>query len=96
MSGGGHALAGVTSAAAAPHPIPVYPLNMSNHIYKKIELVGSSPDGIEGAVSNALQRASQSIRNMRWFEVTETRGHIEDGKVAHWQVTIKVGFTLDV
>ena len=68
---------------------------MSNHIYKKIELVGSSPDGIEDAVKNALSKASRSLRNLRWFEVVETRGHVEDGKIGHWQVTIKVGFTLD-
>jgi dodecin len=68
---------------------------MSEHIYKKIELVGSSPDGIQAAVENALTRASQTIRNMRWFEVIETRGHIEEGRVNHWQVTLKVGFTLD-
>jgi flavin-binding protein dodecin len=69
--------------------------DMSEHIYKKIELVGSSPQGFDGAVKNALERASKTIRNMRWFEVTETRGHIEDGKINHWQVTLKVGFTLD-
>ena len=68
---------------------------MSDHIYKKIELVGSSPNGIEQAVKNALARAKKTIRNMRWFEVTETRGEIENGKVNHWQVTLKVGFTLD-
>lgn len=68
---------------------------MSNHVYKKIELVGSSPDSIEDAVKTAVARAAKTIRNMRWFEVTETRGHIEDGKVAHWQVTIEVGFTLE-
>jgi dodecin len=68
---------------------------MSNHIYKKIELVGSSPDSIEDAVKNALSKASRSLRNLRWFEVLETRGHVEDGKIGHWQVTIKVGFTLD-
>jgi dodecin len=68
---------------------------MSNHIYKKIELVGSSPDSIEDAVKNALSKASRSLRNLRWFEIIETRGHIEDGKIGHWQVTIKVGFTLD-
>ena len=68
---------------------------MSDHIYKKIELIGSSPDSIEAAVKNAIAKAASSIRNMRWFEVVETRGHIEDGKVAHWQVTVKVGFTLD-
>lgn len=68
---------------------------MSHHTYKKIELVGSSPDSIEKAIENALAKASESIRNMRWFEVVETRGHIEDGKVAHYQVTVKVGFTLE-
>ena len=68
---------------------------MSNHIYKKIELVGSSPDSIEDAVKNALSKAARSLRNLRWFEVLETRGHVEDGKIGHWQVTIKVGFTLD-
>ena len=68
---------------------------MSNHIYKKIELVGSSPNSIEEAVQNALAKAAQSLRNLRWFEVVETRGQIENSKVAHWQVTIKVGFTLE-
>jgi flavin-binding protein dodecin len=68
---------------------------MSDHVYKKIELVGSSPTSIEEAVANALSRAQKTIRNMRWFEVTETRGQIEEGKVNHWQVTVKVGFTLD-
>lgn len=68
---------------------------MSDHVYKSIELTGSSPNSIEEAVSNAVARAAQTIRNMRWFQVTETRGHLEDGKIAHWQVTIKVGFTLD-
>jgi flavin-binding protein dodecin len=68
---------------------------MSDHIYKKIELVGSSPNGFEAAVQNALTRARETVRNMRWFEVTETRGYIEDGNVAHWQVTLKIGFTLE-
>jgi flavin-binding protein dodecin len=68
---------------------------MSEHIYKKIELVGSSPNGFEEAVKNALARAKKTVRNMRWFEVTETRGYLEEGKLAHWQVTLKVGFTLD-
>jgi flavin-binding protein dodecin len=68
---------------------------MSDHVYKKIELVGSSAHSIEDAVTNALARAGKTIRNMRWLEVTETRGHIEDGRLAHWQVTVKVGFTLD-
>jgi flavin-binding protein dodecin len=68
---------------------------MSDHVYKKIELVGSSPESIERAIENALARAQKTIRNMRWLEVMETRGHIEDGKIDHWQVAIKVGFTLD-
>jgi hypothetical protein len=68
---------------------------MNNHIYKKIELVGSSPDSIEDAVKNAVAKASESLHNLRWLEIVETRGHIEDGKVAHWQVTVKIGFTLD-
>jgi len=68
---------------------------MSDHVYKKLELVGSSTKSIEDAVENALDRAAKTIRNMRWFEVVETRGHIEDNKVDHWQVTVKVGFTLD-
>jgi dodecin len=68
---------------------------MSNHVYKKIEVVGSSPDGFEAAVKNALARAEKTVRNMRWFEVTETRGDVEDGKVAHWQVALKIGFTLE-
>jgi len=68
---------------------------MNDHIYKKIELVGSSPIGIEDAVNNAVSRAAKTIRHMRWFEVSEMRGHIEDNKIAHWQVTVKIGFTLD-
>ena len=68
---------------------------MSNHIYKKIELVGSSPNSIEEAVQNALAKAAQSLRNLRWFEVVETRGQIENDRIAHWQVTVKVGFTLE-
>jgi len=68
---------------------------MSDHVYKKIELVGSSPQSIEAAVENALARARKTIRNMRRLEVTETRGHIENGKIDHWQVAVKVGFTLE-
>jgi len=68
---------------------------MADHINKKIEIVGSSPDGFEEAVQNALARAKKTVRNMRWFEVTETRGDIEDGKVGDWQVTLKIGFTLE-
>lgn len=68
---------------------------MPDHVYKKIEIVGSSPNGFEEAVHNALARAKKTVRNMRWFEVTETRGWIEDGQVRDWQVTLKLGFTLD-
>ena len=68
---------------------------MAEHVYKKIEIVGSSPNGLEEAVRNALSRASKTVRNMRWFEVTETRGYIDAGKVDHWQVTLKIGFTLE-
>ena len=67
---------------------------MPDHIYKKIELTGSSTVGIQEAIENAISKAAQTIRDMRWFEVVETRGHISDGKVAHWQVTIKIGFSL--
>lgn len=68
---------------------------MSNHVYKKIELTGSSTTGTDDAIRNAVAKAGESVRNMRWFEVVETRGHIEEGQIAHWQVTIKIGFTLD-
>ena len=67
---------------------------MPDHIYKKIELTGSSTVGIQEAIENAISKAAETIPDMRWFEVVETRGHIIDGKVAHWQVTIKVGFSL--
>lgn len=68
---------------------------MSDHIYKKVEVVGSSPNSIEEAIQNAVARASKSLKNLRWFEVVETRGHLENGKVAHYQVTLKIGFTLE-
>ncbi|MDD5114225.1 MAG: dodecin family protein [Methylobacter sp.] len=67
---------------------------MPDHIYKKIELTGSSSVGIQEAIENAVNKAAKTIHDMRWFEVVETRGHIADGKVAHWQVTIKIGFSL--
>ena len=68
---------------------------MSDHVYKTIELTGSSPKGAEDAVRNAVERAAKTVRQMRWFEVTDTRGQIEDNKIAHWQVTVKIGFTLE-
>lgn len=69
---------------------------MADHnIYKVVELVGSSEAGIEDAIQAALTRANATLRNLRWFEVVQTRGHLENGKIAHYQVTLKVGFTLD-
>jgi len=68
---------------------------MSEHVYKTVELTGSSPTSMEQAVANAIERAGKTLHNLRWFEVVDTRGHIEDGRIAHWQVTVKVGFTLD-
>ncbi len=66
-----------------------------NNIYKHIELTGTSSTSIEDAIQGAVARASKSVRNMRWMQVLETRGHINQGKVDQWQVTIKVGFTLE-
>ena len=68
---------------------------MSDHVYKKIEIVGSSQDSLEHAIGNAIGRAAKTVHNLRWFEVNEIRGHIEGGKVDHWQVGVKIGFTLD-
>ena len=68
---------------------------MPNHVYKLLELTGSSPVSIEEAVQSAITKAHETVRNIQWFSVTETRGHVTDGKVAHWQVTIKIGFTLE-
>ena len=68
---------------------------MSDHIYKIIELVGSSKSSIENAIENALARAGKTIHHIDWFEVAETRGHVADGKVAHYQVVLKVGFRLE-
>jgi len=68
---------------------------MSDHIYKKIELVGTSAIGIEDAVNKAVEKAAKTVHDIRWFEVVETRGQIENGKVAHWQVTLNIGFRLE-
>ncbi len=67
---------------------------MSDHIYKIMELTGSSTTSMQNAIENAVARAAKTVQGMRWFEVIETRGHIEEGKIRHWQVTIKVGFAL--
>jgi hypothetical protein len=68
---------------------------MSNHVYKSLELTGSSSTNIEDAVRNAVTKASETVHNLRWFEVTDIRGEIENKAVAYWQITMKVGFTLD-
>jgi len=68
---------------------------MADHVYKHIELTGSSKTSIEEAIQNAVTKSSESVRNMRWFQMTDLRGHIDEGKVSHWQVTIKIGFTLE-
>jgi dodecin len=68
---------------------------MEDHIYRVIQIVGSSEKSIDDAIQRAVTRASKTLRELRWFEVVETRGHIEDGKVHHFQVTLKVGFTLE-
>ena len=68
---------------------------MADHVYKTMELVGSSTTGVEQAVQAAVAKAALTIRNLRWFEVIETRGDIANGHVAHWQVTVKIGFTLE-
>lgn len=68
---------------------------MSNHVYKLLELTGSSSVSIEEAVGTAIAKAHETMRNIQWFTITETRGHVVDGKVAHWQVSLKIGFTLE-
>ncbi len=68
---------------------------MSNHVYKSLELTGSSSTNIEDAVSRAVTKASETVHNLRWFEVTDIRGEIENNAVAYWQITMKVGFTLE-
>ena len=68
---------------------------MSDHVYKHVELTGSSKTSIEDAVGKAIARASKTLRNIQWFQVVETRGHVVEGRIAHWQVTIKAGFTLE-
>jgi flavin-binding protein dodecin len=68
---------------------------VSDHVYKTLELVGSSQTSSDEAVRLAISRASQTVRQLRWFEVMDTRGHIENGRISHWQVTVKVGFTIE-
>ena len=68
---------------------------MSNHVYKKVELVGSSKTSVNDAIETAIARASKTMRNLDWFEVDQIRGHIKDGEIEHYQVVMKVGFRID-
>ncbi len=68
---------------------------MDNHVYKTIEITGSSSKSVQDAIEHAVARAGESLHSLRWFEVLDTRGHIEGGTIVHWQVSLKVGFTLD-
>jgi hypothetical protein len=68
---------------------------MSDHVYKTVEITGTSPDGVQAAIDGAIAKASQTLRHLDWFEVTDIRGHLADGRAAHYQVTMKVGFRLE-
>jgi flavin-binding protein dodecin len=68
---------------------------MSDHVYKSVEITGSSPDGVTQAIDGAIAKASKTLRNLDWFELTSVRGHIEEGRVAHYQATLKIGFRLE-
>ena len=68
---------------------------MADHVYKTVEITGSSPSGIEAAIEGAIAKASETVRNLDWFELTALRGHIEDGRIAHYQATLKIGFRLE-
>ena len=68
---------------------------MADHVYRIAEIVGSSPDGVDAAIRNAVSRADRTLRNIDWFEMTEVRGRLEGGRVADWQVTVKIGFRLE-
>jgi dodecin len=74
---------------------PAREVHMSNHVYKKVELIGSSKTSVDDAIKNAISRASKTMRNLDWFEVDQIRGHIENGDVSHYQVVMKVGFRID-
>ena len=97
--------AGCRAGASCPrqtYPVPpqhegriVLATSETDHVYKILELVGSSETSIEDAIKNAVSRAAKTVREMKWFEVVQTRGHIENGAVRHYQVTLRVGFTLD-
>jgi flavin-binding protein dodecin len=68
---------------------------MTDHVYKTIEITGSSSKSVEAAVETAVARAAETLHNLRWFEVADIRGHLEGGKIVHWQVTVKIGFAMD-
>ena len=68
---------------------------MTDHVYKSVEVTGSSPEGVKEAIDRAIAKASETLRNLDWFEVLDVRGHIADGRVAHYQVTLKIGFRLE-
>lgn len=70
-------------------------MRMQDHVYKTVEITGSSETSVEDAIQKAVFRASQTLNHLRWFEVVQTRGHLEDGKIHHYQVTLKIGFTLE-
>jgi len=86
-----------TSPVSIVHTAVSHPREdaMTEHVYKLLELTGSSTKSSDDAVQNAIAKASKTLRSMQWFQVTETRGHIDGGKIAHWQVTVKIGFTLE-
>jgi flavin-binding protein dodecin len=68
---------------------------MDDHVYRVIEIAGSSTKSIDDAIQSAVARASKTLRHLRWFEVIQTRGHLDEGKIQHYQVTLKIGFTID-
>jgi len=83
------------NAAVIAHLFVAGEIIMSEHVYKHIELTGSSTSSTDEAIRNAISKASKTLENIDWFQVTETRGHIQNGQIAHWQVTLKVGFRLN-
>jgi dodecin len=85
----------MATRTAAQRGRPTMPTAEHDHVYKILDLVGSSETSIEDAIKNAIDRAAKTIREMKWFEVVQTRGHIENGAVRHYQVTLRVGFTLE-
>ena len=96
--GGGAGSGCGTGVAGAPWrgpPDQPREASVSEHIYRVTEIVGSSPDGVDAAIRNAIERASRTLRQLDWFEVVQVRGHIEDGELAHYQVGLKVGFRLE-